>query len=311
MSNPDKYETEFLAAQKKESTKNTYSAALALFRRFYQPQGSTRDFLARVEKDHKQTSFLNQQRVAIHTMNAFVEWMQKETSLKAKTIRTYAGVLQSLVKYYLPENVKISTRYAGLSSPSETLKKCPWTPKTVSEFIYLMQQPIYECLVGVFFQSGIRATDAILLTYGDIKEEYEGNVFPLCLDLRKAKPNKPYLTFVGETGVKLLKNFLKTRQTLKTDDPLFPISISAVERHFNRRARELYEYDSEVLYTPGSFAASFRILMRQAGCPADFTNFWTGKCSTLQRSITRKHLRAVYLKYSDALDFPVTLPIRR
>ena len=238
-------------------------------------------------------------------MNEFVEWMKKETPLKAKTIRTYAGVIQALVKYYLPDNIKISTRYAGLPSPYETLKKYSWTPKTISDFTYLMEQPIYECLVGVFFLSGIRAPDATLLTYEDIKVEYEANVIPLCLDLRKAKPSKPYLTFVGETGVKLLQYYLNTRQPLEPDTPLFPISISAVERHFNRRARRLPEYNGENLYTPGSFGASFRVLMHQAGCPDDFIDFWTGRRSMLYRTITRKRLREVYSKYSSAVDFSV------
>jgi integrase len=240
-------------------------------------------------------------------MNNFVEWMKKETQLKAKTIRTYAGVLQSLVKYYLPDDIKISTRYAHLPSPSETLKKCQWEPKTVSAFAYLMEYPIYECLVGVLFQSGIRAPDLHLLTYKDIKEEYETNTIPLCLDLKKVKASKPYLTFIDKSGFQLLRNYLETRQPLSPDMQLFPISVSAIERYFNRQAHKLSEYDKTVMYTPGSFAASFQTLMRQAGCPIDFANYWTGKRSNLYRTITKKRLRETYAKYATAVDFFVTL----
>ena len=103
-----------MSSSKKKSTQQTCNAALGIFQKFCKPQGTIQDFLVRVEKDHNQPSFLHQKRVAINTMNDFGEWMKKDTRLKAKTIRTYAGAGQSLVKYFLPSDVKISTRYAGL-----------------------------------------------------------------------------------------------------------------------------------------------------------------------------------------------------
>jgi len=151
--------SEFIEAQKREPTKRTYSAAFEMFKKFYQSQGAIRDFLIRVEIDHNQPSFLDQKRVAINTMNDFVEWMKKDTELKAKTIRTYAGADQSLVKYFLPKDVKISTRYADLLSPNTSRKKAPWSLEGVSQFAALMNQPIYKTLVAVFFQSGISISD--------------------------------------------------------------------------------------------------------------------------------------------------------
>ena len=73
--------TEFIVAQKRTSAKQTYSAAFELFRRFNPPQGTIRDFLARVEIDYNQRSFLDQKRVAINTMNDFVVWMKRDTAL--------------------------------------------------------------------------------------------------------------------------------------------------------------------------------------------------------------------------------------
>jgi hypothetical protein len=66
MMESDDQTTEFIVAQKRASTKQTYSAAFELFRRFYQPQGTIRGFLVKVEADHKQPSFLDLKRVAIN-----------------------------------------------------------------------------------------------------------------------------------------------------------------------------------------------------------------------------------------------------
>lgn len=250
-------EQEFLEAQKKASTKQTYSAALELFQKFYQPQGTIRDFLVKIEIDHNQPSFLDQKRVAINTMNDFVAWMKKDTQLKAKSIRTYAGAVQSLVKYFLPKDVKISTRYADLPSTNTCRKAAPWTLEGVSQFAALMDQPIYKALVAVFFQSGISISDVCAFTYGDIKTEYEAGRVPLCLDLIRIRADAPHLTFIGQTGGALLKEYLTTRGPLEVGAPLFHISISAVERYFNRRAKKLPGYDDSVQYGPASLRTGF------------------------------------------------------
>ena len=197
MADFDSMTNEFLSALRKDSTRQTYEAALELFQKFYTPQGTIQDFLVRVENDYRKSSFLYQERVAIHAMNDFVRWMKKETRLKGKTMRTYAGALQSLVRYFLPCDVKISTTYAGLPSLNDALKKFHWDSKRVSEFVYLMGQPIYACLVGVFFQSGISVSHAKELTFGDIREEYDTCTVPLCLDFSRINQERPYLTFMG------------------------------------------------------------------------------------------------------------------
>jgi len=300
---------ELLKAQKRASTKQTYSAAFELFRRFYQPQGTIKDFLVAVEIDHNQSSFLEQKRVAINTMNDFVAWMKKDTQLKAKTIRTYAGAVQSLVKYFLPKDVKISTRYADLPSPNTSRKKAPWNLEGVSQFASLMNQPIYKTLVAVFFQSGISISDACAFTYGDIKEEFEAGRVPLCLDLIRIKTDTPYLTFIGQAGVTLLREYLEARGPIEAGAPLFPISISAVERYFNRRAKKLPGYDDSLQYGPASLRTGFRTLIRRAGCPEEFVEFWMGHNlfdqEKIYTSMSRDSWRAEYSKIETAVNFPI------
>ena len=297
--------TEFIIAQKRTSTKQTYSAAFDLFRRFYQPQGTIRDFLVRIEIDHNQPSFLDQKRVAINTMNDFVAYMKKDTDLKAKSIRTYAGAVQSLVKYFLPKDVKISTRYADLPSPNASRKKAPWTLERVSQFAALMNQRIYKALVATFFQSGISISDVQAFTYRDIKEEHEAGTVPLCLDMIRIKTDSPYMTFIGRTGVTLLQEYLATRGSLELDAPLFPISISAVERYFNRRAKKLPGYDGSLQYGPASLRTGFRTLMRRAGCPEEFVDFWTGRRAEIYKIMPRSAWRAEYSKFASAVAFPI------
>lgn len=301
---------EFLIALKNDLTKQTYRSALNSFKEFYRTQGTLKDFLLRVEEDNNLPSFIDRKRLAINTMNSFVEWMKKDNRLKGKTIRTYAGAVQSLVKYFLPGNVKITTRYAGLPSLSTSCKKYPWNRRHVSYFAYQMNHPIYSCLVGFFFQSGIRVPDVKKLTYGDIREECEAGTVPLCLDLSRTKLSKPYLTFVGKAGVKLLHNYLharEKREKLESDTTLFPVSPSAIGRYLNRRARRLEEYDRLTLYTPGSLSAAFRTLMRRAGCPEEFIAFWTGHKSDIFGVMSKNEWRAKYSKFASAVAFPVIL----
>jgi integrase len=168
-------------------------------------------------------------------------------------------------------------------------------------------------LVSIFFQSGISVPHAKELTYGDIQEEYNIGTIPLCLDFTQMKHDKPYLTFIGKAGAKLLRNYLQAREkheSLEPDTPLFPISVSAIERYFNRRARKLVGYSSSILYTPGSLVASFRTLMRQAGCPAEFIHFWSGRQSRVYKVKSKESWRAEYSKFAGAVAFPV-LPDRR
>jgi len=118
-----------------------------------------------VEADEKRFSFLEKKRVALNTMNDFVTWMKKNTEYKAKTTRTYAGAVQALVKYLVP-GAKVSTSYADFSGFGEARRQYPWTVQTVSVFADAMNDPLYRCLVAVFFQSGISMSHVLALTYG-------------------------------------------------------------------------------------------------------------------------------------------------
>lgn len=80
----------------------------------------------------------------------------------------------------------------------------------------------------VFFlmmaESGARPQTLVLVTYGNIKEDYETNRVPLKIELPSLilKDNpQPRFTFIGEDGFRLLKEYLSSRGNLADDERLF------------------------------------------------------------------------------------------
>jgi len=238
-----------------------------------------------VEADEKAPSFLEQRIVALNTINDFVTAMKKNTEYKAKTIRTYAGAVQALVKYLIP-GAMISTRYADFSGSREARRQYPWTVQTVSMFVDAMNEPLYRCLVAVFFQSGVTISDVLALTYGDVKKEFEAETMQLCLDMGRTKKDAPYMTFMGSLSFLLLKQYLSCRGALSTKDPLFPINKSSVERIFLRRAKKLPRiFDQGCLFGPQSLRVGFRTAMQDSGTQATILGVLHGNQSIQHKEV--------------------------
>jgi integrase len=194
---------------------------LKAFQQFYESQGSVRDFLDRVERD-RLLPRRERQRVAIETLNGFVVWLQNR-GYAPKTIRVYVGV-QSLANYY---EVPLSLRYVRLPSAQPIYKKHPWTLAEVGKFMASMDKPIYRSIAASILQSGLSISDALVLTYSDIKEEFEKGVTPLCLDLTRKKTGVHFITFLGSWSAKLLKEHLANRK-LEDQTPIYNVSARTV-----------------------------------------------------------------------------------
>jgi len=91
----------------------------------------------------------------------------------------------------------------------------------------------YKCIAACIVQSGLSISDLLGLTYGDIKNEFEKGVTPLCLGLLRKKTNIPFLTFLGGWALSLLKQHLEGR-SLQEEAPLFTVSARAVDSYFAR-----------------------------------------------------------------------------
>jgi integrase len=176
----------------KSGTRNVYGRGLKAFQQFTKAKALFEIFLDRVERD-RLLPRRERQHVAIETLNGFVVWLQSR-GYTPKTIRVYVGAVQSLAKFY---EIPISLRYVRLPPAQPIYQKHPWTLAEVDKFIASMDKPTYRSIAGSILQSGLSISDALAITYGDIKEEFEKGVTPLCLDLTRRKTGVPFITFLG------------------------------------------------------------------------------------------------------------------
>lgn len=298
----DEDEQEFLDALK-SGTRKVYKPGLEAFLNFYQQMGygeSLSDFLDAVEQDIRLPR-RERKRFARNVFNEFVKFLV-EKGFKPKSIRTYVSAVQSFAGYY---DIKLSTRYVNLPTSNPVSHKFPWSLEKVAEFVELIKSPTVRSVAVTIFQSGLGLADALALTYGDIKYEYENGIVPLCLDLARIKTDVPFMTFIGKWGVDCLKKSLEGRN-LTLDTPLYPVTDRTVEIHFKKLAKKwLGDYEGRNPMRPHSLRAAFRTILGDARCDRDVVEFWMGhKLPEQQRvyqSRTRDGWRALYQKYEKYL----------
>jgi len=253
------------------STRRVYTCGLDAFQTFYQPKGTIRDFLDQVEEDSLR-SRREKTRVARNTLKDFVEWLQTR-GYKPKTIRAYVAAVQSEAKYF---DISISTRYVNVPTAKPFSSKFPWTIEDVSKFINMVEKPLYKAIAATIFQSGLSISDLLALTYEDIRSEYEDGTTPLCLDLSRKKTDVPFMTFIGEWGVSLLKEYLADNN-LNPQERLFKVTARAVEHYFKKVGRKfLGEYRGNNPVRPHSLRAAFRTLLSDHKVDPLYIEFWMG-----------------------------------
>ena len=213
-----------------ESTRNVATAALDRFTEFYKNQGTIIDFFQNVYLDSKLPP-LQQQRVDTNVVTEFRKFL--EAKYEAKTVRTYVGALQSLGVYL---RIPFSSRFAGLPPPLPVTKKHSWELDEVAKFVESFDSPLYQAIAAAFFQSGSDISTLKDIQYGDIQEDYEAGVAPICVDLARHKTHVPHVTFFGEWATKLLRTYLENRGGLKPGDKVFPVAKQSVDKYFLSRA---------------------------------------------------------------------------
>jgi len=247
---------EFLSALK-PGTKHVYGRGLIKFQEFLAKQGlDVAGFLSLVEEDLRRPR-LEKTRVARKTLNAFIAHLQGE-GFAPKTINAYIGAVQSLAKYY---DIPLSTRYINRPPARTVHKKHPWTIEEIGKFVSLMGNIQYRCIAACIVQSGLSISDLLNIKYGDIKDEFEKGVVPLCLDLSRKKTSVPFLTFIGSWALGLLKQHLMDRP-LKDDTPIFTVTRRAVDSYFRRIGLRFGgKFSSRNPYSPHSLRAAFRTIL--------------------------------------------------
>jgi len=284
-------------------TRHVYQPGLEAFLTFYRSAGygkSLSDFLNAVEEDMKLPR-RQRKRIARNVFKEFVRFCE-EKKYTPKTVRTYVSAVQSFAGYY---DIKLSTRYVDLPSSLPVSRKFPWTLDTVAEFIGMMEDPEYKSIAVTIFQSGLGISDILALIYEDIKYEYENRITPLCFDLARIKTDVPFMSFIGEWGVSLLRENLTGRK-LKLRDPLFTISARSIDKYFEKLAKKFVgEYTGNNPCRPHTLRAAFRTILGDAGAEDQIVEFWMGhKLPEQQRvyhSRTRDGWRTLYQKYESYL----------
>lgn len=291
--------SEFLEALD-SGTRRIYMYGLKAFSEYYAPHGSIGDFLNRVEDDARKPR-MQRKHEARNSLRMFVDWLRRR-GCSPKTVKAYVAAVQSLCKYY---DLNVSTRYLKMPSDKPLSKKRAWTTEDVAKFVGMVKKPVYRAIATMAFQSGLGLGDILALTYGDIKEEFERGVTPLCLDLSRLKTDVPHLTFIGEWASNMLRQHLAGRN-LKLEDKLFNVTPRAVDRYFQRLARKFVgEYEGFNPCRIHSLRAAFRTILADAGMPVDEIEFFMGHQLPEQRRVymsrTRDGWRELYKSYEWAL----------
>lgn len=261
---------EFLSALKL-GTRNVYSRALSVFLQFYKKRGSIKDFLDCVERDLLLPRS-ERKRVARSTLNSFVVWLQKR-GYSPKTIKVYVGAVQSLAKYF---EIPISLRYVCLPPAQPVNKKHPWTIAEIGEFVISMDKPIYRSIAASIVQSGLSISDLLALTYGDVGEEFEKDVTPLCLYLTRRKTGISFITFLGSWSMKLLNDYLADRR-LEDETPIYDVSSRAVHSYFSKIAQKFAgKFKGRNPYSPHSLRAAFRTFLSDHKVDPLYIEYWMG-----------------------------------
>lgn len=257
----------FLKERKTAGTRELYAYGLDEFQKFYRPQGTVSDFLDRLEQDLKRTGWRERQMVALDTLQQFTEYL-KTKGLSSNSIRSYVSSVQTLCKFY---QMPVSLLDVKLPDPTVESKKHPWNLEQISKFIELFDDPMYKALAALLFQSGLSLIDCLSLEYGDIKEEYEQRISPICLDLTRHKTGVEFITFAGSWSMGLLEIHLNGKH-LEPKDRLFQTTKESTDAYFRVRGKQFLGAYSTARNPcrPHSLRSAFKTLSNRADVVENF-----------------------------------------
>jgi integrase len=296
----------FLGTIRNARTRGTYEAGLKKFTEYYCSKGNIRNFIEAIKNEHN-LSDIKREGIEYNEFNGFLKFLKSQRK-KPKTIDSYIGAVRS----YAKETQETRIWSGELFPRASTNKRLsnPWTRDKIRKFM-LSSKPQKRCMTALLFQGGLSLSDTLKLEYRDIKEDFETNKVPLCINLTGSRFKEPHLTFVGRASVELLRNHLKSRGLIEPEDKIFQTKERTVQGYFARMSKKNFGWEEKRnIYKPDSLRIAFYEFLWNEGCRESYIEYWLGyglssKLPDNLRNIfsieNRELLRTTYAKFESAL----------
>jgi hypothetical protein len=223
--------SEDVALGKLGSSARAYKAGFVWFQRYLSNQNifpkikNIHTFYVAVKADKKKDTKSFPDRKLLKEFSTYLQ----EKEYAPKTVRSYCGAIQSLFKCL--DEIEVTTNYSDLPPASTVNPKFPWKLQQVGEFLKDFDSPLYYCLGVWFLQSGLSNIDLLKLTYGKVKQQYENDISPFCLNLCRWKTKKyqiKFRTFIGDQGIEAFREYYESLPYALSDDS--KVFCSAIQR---------------------------------------------------------------------------------
>jgi len=305
---------------KKPTTKISYEKCMKRFVYFY--NGTLRGFIDKIEEEIRVNQGLplaERVRPGEDTIRSFIEW-HKEVGYSNNSARQSIATLQNALKFY---GIAMSSDFIELppARPMRKNAKHMWTLEEMKRLVDVAEYIRDKAFIVLSFQTGLGIGDIVDLNYGDVRRGLDEGSLPLLLHLYRKKTGVEHKTFLGRDSVSYLKKYLKTRVSLKGDDPLFTmlggnrrVTDGAIQRMLRKYATKLdfiHEEDLENGFNPirpHSFRSAFR--SRLTGkMDGTLIEFFMGKLVENRKTyinMPEDELAEIYANYEHLLSLEKT-----
>jgi len=306
---------------KKPSTAKAYKVALRRFTYHYGKHLA--DFIKEIEQEteqNKNRSLTERIRPGEATTRNYIKWLE-EAGFAPKSARQSLAALQNYLKYY---GVTLSLEFIQLppNRPLQKNNKHEWTLDQVKQLVDACEYLRDKTLVLTAFQSGLSLGDILKLNYRDIKREYEAGTLPLAISGYREKTGVPIRTFIGADAVRYLRLYLKSREPLRDNAPLFTKlgtekrlprnAVCVMLRRYAEKLSFIYEEDMEDSFNPArahSLRAGFRSRLTgkmDGQLIESFMGHEIGQAKSTYINIPLDELREIYANYEHLLSVEKT-----
>ena len=151
--------------------------------------------------------------------------------------------------------------------------KRPPTKEELRALLKATNTPLHRAIILFLAQTGLSISDALQVTYGQVSEQLETGISPVHLSVLRQKTKVQYDTFFGKEAVEALKEYLATKPTLDSSEPLIPIGDRGVEMFLQFASMKAR---IEPTMSPHCLRKYFVTQLKLAGCNESLVEYWVG-----------------------------------